>query len=260
RIRRLPALVLAVAPLLLTGRAFVTGGVYAPLDILYDADPFGARRQVLGVAPDRSPGLGDVVYQEIPWRHTVRTELARGELPTWNPFVLAGEPLLAEQQPAVLHPATWLGLLLPLPQAWTYDVALRLLLALLCGYLFFAEVSADEGAALVGALAWAFADFFVFLLGYPMSAAIAPFPLLLLGLRRLVRRPGRNAAILTSAALVLIIVAGHPETLLHATAGGGAYFLFDLFGGAARDRPRTVGLALAAGVASLALTAILLLP
>jgi len=260
RIRRLPALVLAAAPLLLTGRAFVTGGVYAPLDVLYDADPFAAGRAALGVPPDRSPNLGDVAFQEIPWRQTVREELRRGELPTWNRFVLAGQPLLAEQQPAVLHPATWLGLLLPPPQAWTYDMAVRLLIALLCGYLFFRELAGSEAAALLGALAWALSDFFVFFLGFPMSAAVAPLPLLFLGLRRLARAPGRGAAILTSAALVLIIVAGHPETLLHGALGAGAYFLFELLGAGAPGRARSLALALAAGAVSLALTAVVLLP
>jgi Bacterial membrane protein YfhO len=255
-----PALALAAAPLLLTGRAFLTGGVYAPLDILYDTEPFAERRASLGVPPDRTPNLGDVVYQEIPWRHTVRTELRRGELPTWNPFVLAGEPLLAEQQPAVLHPATWIGLLLPLPQAWTYDMAVRLFLGMLCGYLFFLELSGSESAALVGGLAWGFSDFFVFFLGFPMAAAAAPFPLLLLGLRRLARRPGRNAVTLTVAALVLIIAAGHPETLLHAAAGAGAYFVFELLGGAAPRRGRSLGLALLAGAVTLGLMAVVLLP
>ena len=40
--------------------------------------------------------------------------------------------------------------------------------------------------------------------------------------------PDRRAVGLTVAALVLIAVAGHPETLLFTVAGGGIAFLFEL--------------------------------
>ena len=255
-----PALLLTAAPLILTGRALVTGGVYAPLDILYDADPFGARRVELAVPPDRTPTLGDVVYQEIPWRAVVRSSLRRGELPLWNPYLLAGEPLLATQQPAIFHPATWLGFLLPLPQSWTFDMAMRLFLALLCAYLFFLELCASEAAALVGAIAWAFSDYFVFFLGYPLSPAVAPLPLLFLGLRWLAHRPGRKAVGLTVVALLLIVASGHPESLLHITAGAGLWFLVEIFSSAANRRARSLGLALAAGALTLGFSAVLLLP
>jgi hypothetical protein len=255
-----PAFLLAAAPLLLTGKAFVTGGVYAPVDILYDGDPFQARRAALGLPPDRTPSLSDVVYQEIPWRAAVRASLGRRELPLWNPYLLAGEPLMAMQQPVVLHPATWLSLLLPLPQSWTFEMGLRLFLAMLCGYLFFLDLCASEVAALLGAVAWALSDYFVFFLGYPLSPAVAPLPLLLLGLRWLARRPGRRAFGVIVAALCLILTSGHPETLLHVTAGAGLYFLFELSGATARRKGRSLGLALSAGALALGLTAVLLLP
>jgi hypothetical protein len=41
----------------------------------------------------------------------------------------------------------------------------------------------------LGGLGWAFCDYLDFFLGYPQSATAAPFPLLLLGLRRMVARP-----------------------------------------------------------------------
>jgi len=110
------AILLAAAPLLFTGRATVTDGVYAPLDILAFYEPIAAHHGV-GAAPARTPLLSDVVCSSIPWHAAVRDALLHGRLPLWNPFLLGGEPLLAVQQAAPLHPATWLGLLLPLPEA-----------------------------------------------------------------------------------------------------------------------------------------------
>ena len=264
------ALVLAAAPLLFTGRALLTGAVYGPIDLLYNGYPFGAHRVELGVGPDRTPVLSDAVYQQIPWRAAFRRAVSEGRLPLWNPDVLAGEPLLAVQQPAVLHPGTWIGILLPLPQAWTFDMTLRLLIALLCAYLFLRDLWCCELASLLGALGWAFSNWMIFSLGVPLMPAAAPFPLLLLGLRRIVREPGRRSVALTVVALVLIGVAGHPETLLHACAAGGVYFLFegsDPRRGSDPNSPaairpllRSVALALLAGALALGLLAVQLLP
>jgi hypothetical protein len=254
------AVLLALGPFLLVGKALLTAGVYAPIDIPYQAEPLGNLAREMGTQTTRNPALGDVVYQEIPWRKAVREAVKNGRLPTWNRFVLAGEPLLAAQQPAVLQPATWLGFLLPLAQAWTFEMALRYFLALFSAYFFLRELRCGEIAALFGAAGWAFCDYLVFYVGYPLTSAAAPFPLLLLGLRRLVTQANRRAVGLTVVALLLILTSGHPETLLHCVAGAGIYFLFELgFAGKGR-RLRPLGLSLIAGVLTLGLSAVLLLP
>ena len=114
--------------------------------------------------------------------------------------------------------------------------------------------------ALLGAFGWGFSDFLVFWLGYPVANAIGPFPLLLLGLSRLVRDADRRAVALTVVALLLIITAGHPETLLFAVAGAGVYFLFLLARRGPKRRARPVLLSLLAGVLALGLSAVQLLP
>jgi membrane protein YfhO len=254
------AFLLAAAPLLLTGKAFVTAGVYAPLDITYEAPPLSALRANLGVGPPRTPVLVDVVASYIPWRKAVREALENGRLPLWNRFSLAGEPLLAVQEPAVFHPFTAVGLLLPLPQSWTLEMALRLFLALLCAYLFFSDLGCGELPAMLGAFGWAFSAFLVFYLGYPLSPGTAPLPLLLLALRRIAREPGPRALVLTVVALLLVVAAGHPETLLHVVAGAGVYFLYELArAGRGRGWP-AFRVALAAGAFAIGLSAILLLP
>ncbi len=255
---RRTALLLAAAPLLFTGRALLTGHVYGPIDILYNGYPFGSLRVELGVPPDRTPLLGDVVYQQIPWRAAVREAIFEGRLPLWNPHTLAGEPLAAVAQPAVLHPGTLAGLLLPLPQAWSFDMTLRFLIALLAMFLFLRDLGCGERAALLGALGFAFSNWMIFYLGVPPMPATAPVPLLLLGLRRIAREPGVSGAAITVGALLLIASAGHPETLFHASAGAGVYFLFELAG--ARRRFASVGVAAAAAAVAAGLSAVILLP
>ncbi|HEX9149511.1 MAG TPA: YfhO family protein, partial [Thermoanaerobaculia bacterium] len=254
------AILLSLGPFLLTGKAMVTAGIYAPLDIAYQAHPLAAHREEMGIGRTRSPILGDVVYQEIPWRKAAREAMKNGRLPLWNRFPLAGEPLLAVQQPAVLHPSTWIGFLLPLAQAWTFEMSFRHFLALLAMYLFLRELGCGELGALLGAAGWGFSDYLVFFAGYPLSPAAAPFPLLLLGLRRLAREPNRVAVGITVVALLLNVTSGHPETLLHAVAGAGVYFLFELAFTERRRRSKALGLSLVAGAITLGLSAVLLLP
>jgi hypothetical protein len=254
------ALLLALAPLLFTGPATLRGEVYAPLDILYGSEPFASHRAQVGVSSVRTPLLSDVVYSMIPWQKAVREAAKNGRLPLWNRFVLAGEPLLAVQQPAALHPLTWIGFLLPLAQAWTFQMSARLLLALLSAYLLFRDLGCREAASLLGALGWGFSDFMMFWLGYPVANSFGPFPLLLLGLSRLARDADRRALALTAAALILIITAGHPESLLFAVSGAGVYFLFLLGFAPSGRRVRPLLLSLAAGGIALGLTAVQLAP
>lgn len=259
-IPRRVAAAIALAPWLFTGRATLTGAVYGPIDILYDAAPFTPHRSELGIPPDHMPALVDVVYLEIPWREAARRAILEGRLPLWNPSVLGGEPLHAVQQAAILHPATWIGLLLPSPQAWTFEMSFKILLAILAAYLFFRDLGCAAPAALLGGLGWGFCDYLVFFLGYPQGTTAAPFPLLLLGVRRLARAPGRRSATIAVVGFLALATAGHPETLLHAVAPAGAYFLFELAGARRGTRVRALGAAAAAGVFAAGLSALQLLP
>jgi hypothetical protein len=259
-IRWTAAAFLLLGPFLLMGRALCTAGVYAPLDIAYNDYPLAALRETSGIGPGHNPTLSDVAYQEIPWRKAAREAIKTGRIPLWNRFLLAGEPLLATQQPQLFHPTTWAGLLLPLSSAWTFELAFRCFLALLSAYLYLREIGCAGLPSLLGASGWAFCDYLVFYAGYPLSTAAAPFPLLLLGLRRLARDADRRALGVTVVALLLITTAGHPETLLHAVAAGGVFFLVDLAAAPRERRPSSLRLAAAAGALTLGLSAVFLLP
>jgi hypothetical protein len=259
---RLPvACLLALGPCVIAGKAMVTGGVLAPLDITYsNGEPLASYGPEVGIHGTRTPLLSDVTSSYIPSRKAVREAVKNGRLPLWNRFSMGGEPLLAFQQPAALHPATWLGFALPLANAWTFEMAFRLLLAMLSAYLFFRELDCGELAALLAASGWALCDHLIFWLGYSVTASVAAFPLLLLGLSRLARKGGASSIGITAAALVLITLGGHPETLLHTLVGGGVYFLFELAWAGRARAPGALGGAVLSGVLCLGLTAVVLLP
>ena len=253
-------LLLALFPLVFTGRAFLQGDLYGPADLYFTHTPWKAVAAENGVTRIANPILSDLAFANLPWRAAVREALVNGRLPLWNRFVLCGTPLLGTGQAAVFHPSTWLGIFLPLALSWTYSCALTIFLALIAGYLFFRELCRSDAPALVGAVGWGFSTFVLFFDGWAVGPSIATFPLLLLGLRRLAKNGSRGFAI-TTASLLLAALGGHPETLLHSVAAGGVYFLWELFARDARPRAgRAIGGALVAGIIAAALAAPALLP
>jgi len=240
-------LLLALLPLLFTGKAMLLGQLYGPSDLYFTADPWKPIAATRGTGPPQNPILSDLAFANLPWRAAVRESVVQGRLPLWNRFVLAGNPLLGTAQAGVFHPATWLGLWLPLPLSWTFSCTFTLFLGLLSGFLFFRDFGLGTRAALVGAAGWGLSTYMVFWNGWSVGPSTATFPLLLLGLRRLAREPGRRAMGLMVAALWLSFCGGHPESFFHSVAAGGVYFLWELAGAVRRQRPRAIGLALAAG-------------
>ncbi len=254
-------LLLALLPLVFTGKAFLLGEIYGPADLYYQHDPWKPVAAANGIAGVRNPILSDLAFANLPWRAAVREALVNGRLPLWNRFVLGGNPLLGTAQAGVFHPGTWLGIFLSLPLSWTFSCAFTIFLALLSAHLFFREFCRSELAALVGAVGWGFSTYVLFWDGWAVGPSIAVFPLLLLGLRRLAREGGARAIGLTAAALVLSFHGGHPETFFHSVAAGAVYFAWELFARDARARAgRAVGGALGAGLLAFCLAAPVLFP
>jgi hypothetical protein len=248
------AIALIALPLLPTGRAILTGRTLAPVDISFVADPLHQYARHYGVETPHNIHLSDLHCQIIPWQKAVRYSLANGEWPLWNPFILGGDILAAAAQPAVYDPWQWLAMLLPLPDAFTFSVALTFFLSGLFAYAFARELGVRDTAALVAATGFLLCGMMAFFAGWPLGRSWAYLPLVLFATRRVVHQEKWG---LLATALVLTIVAGHPESVLHVVTCGAAYGVFEL---ARVRRIRPLLLAVGAGVLALLLTAVYLLP
>jgi len=133
-VSRRAAIVLALLPLVFTGKAVFRGELYGPADLYSTSDPWRAAAEARGAPAPANPILSDLAFANLPWRAAVREAFANGRFPFWNRFVLAGNPLLATAQAGVFHPATWLGLWLPVPSSFTFSCTFTLFLALLSGF------------------------------------------------------------------------------------------------------------------------------
>lgn len=94
----------------------------------------------------------DHLHYFEPLRLFTATQLARGELPLWNPYNASGEPWLANPQTCVFYPPAWLFLVLPFAAA--YMLFLFVHFAILgCGAYLLMRRLASPAGALVGAVA-----------------------------------------------------------------------------------------------------------
>lgn len=248
--------VLILLPLCLTGRALVTGRVYAPIDLSYHFDPLASMATSIGIDRIANPLPSDVPVQFLPWNAALRWSIAHGQWPLWNPFELCGNVLAAAAQSAPFHPVTLLGFLLPAPDALGFMAAMTYFLAALGMYLFLRSLELRALPSLFGAAGFALSTYVVAFTQTAHGNAIALLPLVMLGARHVALHPGVRAAALLAFALVLTTLCGHPETTLHVVALATAYVIFS-----ARQRLGSVlASGVAAGITALLLTAFFLLP
>jgi Bacterial membrane protein YfhO len=80
---------------------------------------FGGGARVLGHS------ASDLFLQYYAWRDFGFRELAKGNLALWNPHIFSGAPYLGGMQGAQLYPPNWIFLILPLPVAINWSIALH---------------------------------------------------------------------------------------------------------------------------------------
>ncbi|MBN2392378.1 MAG: YfhO family protein, partial [Anaerolineae bacterium] len=217
------------------------------------------------VAGYRFPtGGGDLWGQIHPVWSYVAQWLRRGVIPLWHTGMMAGDPIVAEGQYGLFNPLNWpLFLLNPIP-AWA--VSLRGMVTLwlaglgMYGYLHHSSVwKLREMAALIGALAYMFADPFVAHLGHPQfNDAMAWLPWTLWALDGAMRR-GR-AIPLAALALACLVLSGHGQATLYGALTVFVYALWQAFAGGMQRAPRRIGRLALAGLLAVALTLPAMLP
>jgi hypothetical protein len=157
-------------------------------------------------------GPGDGAALHLPLKAAVWSAYRRGELPSWNPTIFLGAPLLAGYRPGAFHPLV--AALTPLPSFAGFQALVLLSLggAGVATFFYLRALGGERVGAYVGALCFALGPYLVGHLGDTATLTAAPFlPLSLLALEAVLARPtGRRAALLTAAATVLLL-AGSPE-------------------------------------------------
>ena len=111
--------------------------------------------------PIKNSILGDPVVQMIPWKKLVVESFRNATLPLWNPYMMAGYPLLGNIQSSPFYPGNLFLLVFPFLTGWTLYIISQQVLAFGFMYAYLRNKKLDPIACLVGSMAFSFSGFFV---------------------------------------------------------------------------------------------------
>jgi hypothetical protein len=151
----------------------------------------------------------------------VRGYQENGELPLWNPYPLAGLPLVADIQVCAFYPPH-LPLFWIAPEhvaaALSWLIVLHVIAAGWCMYAYALTQGLGRWPSFVASLGYMFAGKWLMHLlaaGHSNLTPLAWLPLVLLGLEGAIRRGSLGFAVLAAGAFALIVLGTHPQITLY---------------------------------------------
>lgn len=198
-------------------------GLYHPFRDLY------AEEYSRGV-PFKNFLITDPVRQTYVWKELSVDVYKKMELPLWNPYEMAGKPLLGNFQSGVFYPLNILFFLLPFSAAWTIFIILQSILGGLFMYLYLRNLKLSEVSSFLGATSLTFSSFSIVWLEWGnIVHTLIWLPLILLSIDKLFERKGRQLWAWSGvyvAALLSAFFAGYLQTFFYMVVVSSLYFAF----------------------------------
>ena len=185
-----------------------------------------------GKFPVKNPLVTDPVLQTYPWRSQVIESIKNLQLPFWNPYSFAGQPLLGNIQSSTFSAFNILFLILPFKIAWGTQIVLSAIITSIFMYLFLKSLKYDQkplstSASVFGSLVLTFSGFFIAWLEWGTITTTAMWlPLLLLCLNKLDSTKKSLWLLLMVFALTQVFLAGHLQTALYVLFAFTIYSLY----------------------------------
>lgn len=118
--------IIVVAALLPLYKPILFGEVYLPLDLIPHQPPWSYSYERTLIA---TPHPSDLIMEYYPRRLIASQIIRQGEIPLWNPTILAGMPLLADGYSATLYPLSIIFVVLPVGLAFGWYAFIHLIIA-----------------------------------------------------------------------------------------------------------------------------------
>lgn len=207
-------------------------GLYHPFRDFYAKDyPRGI--------PFKNFLITDPVRQQIPWKSLAISQFANGVLPAWNPYEMAGKPLLGNFQAGVFYPLNIILFIQPFYFSWSLFLFLQPVLGGIFLYLFLKNLKLDPRAIFLGVLSFLFSGFFIAWLEWGnIIHTVLWLPLILLSIDKSIyhysnlqnSKLERRKLIIWFGvmffSLIFSFFAGHLQIFLYILLMFFAYFLF----------------------------------
>jgi O-antigen/teichoic acid export membrane protein len=231
----LAALILFILPLSLFWSVTVGPNTLLPADNLFAFEPWASYKETQGIGEPQNHLLSDLILENYVWKKFIRESIAARQIPLWNPYILSGQPFLANGQHSALYPFSVLFYILPLPKAYGWFTVSQLWLAGLFMYIFLRTLRANRLAALIAGITYSLSTFFIARVVFTMIIAGAIWlPLVLAMIEMIIRKQEEKGQVSYSpipyvvagaVALGLQTLAGHVEITYYTLLVSGFYAL-----------------------------------
>lgn len=184
----------------------------------------------------------DLATQFVHWRGFGFGEIARGNLPLWNPHIYSGAPFLAGFQSALLYPLNVLYLVLPLAKAINWGIAFHAFLGGLFFYLWAFKRGLHPLACFLAGAEFIFcAPYFLHIYAghLPNLCTMIWAPLLFLAIDGAIEKPAAGWCLLGTFAVAMQILAGHIQYTYYTGIASSIYLAVRLYG--APERLKALG-------------------
>ncbi len=149
-----------------------------------------------------------------------------GELPLWNPYNGAGQPLAADMQSASFHLPALPVILSPTPAVWDFFLLLRLLMAGFFTFMFLRLIKIRVAGSIAGAVTFMLSGYLMFYVNMAHLNVEILIPLMLFSVEFLHQRKNFFAVSLLAISSALVVTGGMPESALLNFGFAFAYFLY----------------------------------
>jgi hypothetical protein len=171
----------------------------------------------------------DLLNQYSHFRTLLRSQLALGHFPLWNPYFFGGQPFFADPNVMMCYPLTYLTLVFPVPYGLGVFFFLHMFLAAWGMHLWLKSLRLSEGACRLAALTFALSGVFWWeLIHPPILAAYAWFPWLLFTLEHLAQKLEKGWAFLSGLCFAMVFCCGNFQSTTCVLYTGLFYFFFRL--------------------------------
>ncbi len=175
-----------------------------------------------------NPLLSDTPLYNYMGRFYNHELFRKGQIPFWNPFILSGNPHVAELGSLALYPLTipfdfWDPLL-----GNVYSLIIHLTLAGLFLFLFLRKMGQGFGPSLIGGLIFEFNGFFLSNMGFPAAVFAGTWiPLLLMGIHDVIWESHWRSSWKIAVAIFFMMLAGFPQILVISLILGSSWACFE---------------------------------
>ncbi len=122
-------LLLFGVPLLFFWQQTLGGRTVIPAENMFQWQPYTALAAQYHVGEVHNALVSDLILQYYTWRHYAISQISQGQLPLWQPNILAGTPFLGAGQPQMAYPLSVIYLISPLWLAFGWYIAIHVGLA-----------------------------------------------------------------------------------------------------------------------------------